>query len=259
MVDCGCSGRASRREIAGADAEKQLEDRLTEVEALLDVAEGERDEAFEQATKSKEEELRAVEEAMEHSERAQTLEVENGNLRENLRAMAQFEDDEDGEDFEEGDGVPAEVGNWTEVAEWLPDLEGPGFHLTGRALDCADGTSRYPHPGAVWRALRDLEKVGRTYNEMGAELGMRFEQFAWKIGGLDVALQDNDYPDCWFEYEGEWHRRLPHVKIDDAKSPNEVGRIYFALDSAGRRVIVDWFGTKPDRPHTRRPSAAAAS
>ena len=87
---------------------------------------------------------------------------------------------------------------------------------------------------------------------------MRLEQFAQQLGGIEVALSDGGYADCWFEYEGKPYQRLPHVKIDDAKAPNEVGRIYFALDSSGKRIIVDWFGTKPDRPSTKRSSIAVA-
>jgi len=83
-------------------------------------------------------------------------------------------------------------------------------------------------------------------------------QFASDRGGIEVALRDDDYVDCWFEHEGVEYQRLPHVKIDDAKPSNEVGRIYFALDAKGKRIIVDWFDTKPDRPHTRGTTAAAA-
>jgi hypothetical protein len=167
--------------------------------------------------------------------------------------MARFEDDDSQE--EEDDIIPSEVRSWGEIAEYLPELSGPGFHITDRALDCADGSGRYPHPNAMWRALKALEKVGRAYNEMGAELDMRFEQFARQLGGIEVALQDNDYCDCWFQYEGKPYQRLPHVKVDDAKAPNEVGRIYFALDR--RRSALSWTGSAPSRTdHTpdARPS-----
>jgi hypothetical protein len=134
------------------------------VEALLDIAEGERDEAFEQVTRSKEEELRMIEEAMEHSERARLLEVENSNLRDNMRAMAQFEDDgAEGED----DVIPSEVQSWDDIAEFLPELSGPGFHLSDRALDCADGSGRYPRPDAMWRALRALTQTGSGSSWIG--------------------------------------------------------------------------------------------
>jgi hypothetical protein len=244
--------------LAGADSERRLEDRLSEVEALLDHAEGERDEAFEQVAKSKQEELKAIEEAMEHSERTELLEIENKTLRDNLRTITQFEAGGSREEEDEDDDIPSDVKTWDEISEWLPELEGPGFHVTDRALDCADGTGKYPHPDAMWQALRALERVGRAYNERGARLNMRFEEFAQKHGGIEVALQDGTYGDCWFEYEGKPYQRLPHVKIDDAKAPNEVGRIYFALDSDGRRVIVDWFGTKPERPNTKRTALAVA-
>jgi regulator of replication initiation timing len=247
------------RESADPDEVVRLRERVDDLGDLLRLAEEERDEAARLAEQAAANELRIIEESDELiaratslGERVAQLETENGNLRENLRAIHRYEEEE----AEAGDGgepVPETVDSWEEVAAHLEDLAGPGFHLTQRAIDCADGKNRYPHPGAVWESLRALERVGRAYNELGAKIDMRFDAFALEVGGLDVALQDSTYDGCWFEYEGNWYERLPHVKIDDAKSPNEVGRIYFALDSAGQRLIVDWFGTKPDRPTTRRP------
>lgn len=48
----------------------------------------------------------------------------------------------------------------------------------------------------------------------------------------------------WFEYEGERYDQQPHVKVRDAVKPNEVGRIHFALDKVGRRVIVNHVALK---------------
>jgi hypothetical protein len=237
---------------AGKGTEKQLEERTNEVEALLDIAENERDAALEEAKKSKQDELKAIREALDHSERVKALESENSNLRDNIETMSRFGEGREELEADDDESVPVELRSWPEIASHLPDLEGPGFHFTDRARECADGKSRYPHPDVIWSSLRALERVGRIFNEMGADLNMQFEQFAMECASLDVALHDNTYEDCWFEYEGEWYKRLPHVKIDDAKSPNEVGRIYFALDGEGKRVIVDWFGTKPDRPLTKR-------
>jgi hypothetical protein len=46
------------------------------------------------------------------------------------------------------------------------------------------------------------------------------------------------------------------VKVDDHTAPTEVGRIYFALDTSRRRLVVDFFGVKADRPSAQ---AAALS
>jgi hypothetical protein len=239
---------------ASDDRVLHLEERVSEVEALLGQAEAERKDAERRVGLAEKAELAAVEEAIQFSERAEKLQEENEDLRRNLQTIQRFEGLKERD--KEEDPVPEEIEGWDEIAEHLPDLEGPGFCLTDLAKSCAD-KNRYPHPAAMWKSLRALERVGRAFNEMGAELGMRFDQFASEQEGLVVALKDTSYEECWFEHEGTWHERLPHVKIDDAKSPNEVGRIYFAIDSEEKRIIVDWFGTKPDRPQTKRGVAAA--
>ena len=46
------------------------------------------------------------------------------------------------------------------------------------------------------------------------------------------------------EGDGKTHSRLPHLKLGDNTSPNEVGRVYFAMDAEGERFIVDHVGLK---------------
>ncbi len=231
---------------------------ISELSQQLAAVQEERDEALKQAELAASAELKVIEESLEVDARAASLgdrlaklEAENSGLRESVKTLsvhrAAISDEED-----EDEPVPDEVTTWNELAENLAALAGPGFALTDLALGCAD-RPRYPHPDRMWRALRALERVGRAYNELGADLGMRFEDFAMEWGGIEVALQDSGYEEvCFFKYEREEHSRLPHVKVDDFKAPNEVGRIYFALDPTQNRLIVDWFGTKPDRPETRR-------
>jgi hypothetical protein len=47
-----------------------------------------------------------------------------------------------------------------------------------------------------------------------------------------------------FDFDGKTHSRLPHLKLGDNTSPNEVGRVYFAMDAEGERFIVDHVGLK---------------
>lgn len=238
------------------DALGQIRGQLDETKARLDQSEKEHKDAEERAAAAAQAEAEILEEAIEHSDRADRLETEAAGLRQAMKTMNAYKPPID----DEADAVPIpdDLDDWSQIVEHLDELEGPGFVLTELARSCADGKSRYPRPNAIWEGLRALEKVGRAYNEMGADIGMRFEDFAMEQAEIEVALQDSSYPDCWFEYEDRWYERVPHVKLDDAKSSNEVGRIYFALDSDGRRVIVDWFGTKPDRPNSKRADRAVA-
>jgi hypothetical protein len=237
---------------------------VTKVKEDLEAAEEERDAALRQAETAATNELKAIEESLEIDARAEELgqrvaELESTNqaLQENLKAIATYREPGPEEEAEDPPVLPETVETWQDLTELLLELDGPGFRLTDRALECAEGKGRYPHPDAMWRALRSLERVGRAYNELGADLGRRFDEFALEHGGIEVALQDTSYElDCFFEFEGEEYSRLPHVKVDDAKSPNAVGRIYFALDPEHKRLIVDWFGTKPDRPRTAQALSA---
>jgi hypothetical protein len=47
-----------------------------------------------------------------------------------------------------------------------------------------------------------------------------------------------------FNFDGKTFSRGPHLKLGDHTSPNEVGRVYFAMDSDGERFIVDHVGLK---------------
>jgi len=243
---------------AGKKAER-LKVQLTEIQQELAAAEEERDAALKQAESVADNELKVIEESLGIEERAAAssarvaeLESENAALRESFKTIATYQPDVGNEESGDVDAAPEEASSWDEVSQHLPELAGPGFALTSQAEECAADGNRYPNPSAMWKALRALERVGRSYNEQGASVGMRFEEFASREGGLDVALQDSSYrEECFFEFDGHECSRLPHVKIDDAKPPHEVGRIYFALDPEHKRLIVDWFGTKPDRPKTR--------
>lgn len=243
--------------LARGDEARFARKRLVEVESLLELAEKERDEADARSKASEEAELTALEEAVGYSERVESLEAEVSALQKNLETFQRFDGLEEGGKLEE-DTLPESIDSWEEVAANLDDLEGPGFFITDRARACANGKSRYPDPNAIWQSLRGLERTGRAFNEMGADLGVRFDQFALEHGSITVALKDRTYDGHWFEFEGRSFSRLPHVKVDDAKPANEVGRIYFAIDKDGKRVIVDWFGTKPDRPETKRVAQASA-
>ncbi len=249
--------RVERAEAISVGVKRQLDADLARAKLELDETTKERDHAEERADAAEANELATIEEALEDKDRVtelgkriSVLEAENAGLRANVRALTTY-DDADEAVGREAEGPPTQLSTWDEIATNLPLLDGPGFKLTERALACADGKSRYPDPGSMWLALLKLEQLGRAYNELGGELGRQFEKFAFEYAGLNVALHDSTYKDdSSFTFEGETHQRLPHVKIDDAKSPNAVGRIYFAIDGSGKRLIVDWFGTKPDRPTT---------
>jgi hypothetical protein len=174
------------------------------------------------------------------------LSAELETAKANLLAVTSWKDEpEDRDEAVDGDQEPPE--SWGEFADRVDDLVGPGFSLTARGEQCARENA-YPSPRRMWEHLQRLSEAGHSYYEAGGAVGDRFAEWGGTTFRLDVALQDSSYAATTFTYEGHELSRLPHVKIDDAVAPNEVGRIYFAIDSDRSRLVVDWFGVKRDRP-----------
>ncbi|MGP3688235.1 hypothetical protein ACTVZO_26665 [Streptomyces sp. IBSNAI002] len=108
--------------------------------------------------------------------------------------------------------------------------------------------SRYPYPKEMTDVLVTLAKASiDLYSDQQAGKMPRLDDWFKTEHGLNVAFSDLELKKKpklrFFEFEGP-RDGLPHVKVRDAVSPNEVGRIYFALDPAGRRIIVDHVGLK---------------
>jgi hypothetical protein len=100
-------------------------------------------------------------------------------------------------------------------------------------------------------ALAQLEEIARLYHDGNGSLGGDFAKVAKLHKGITIAMKaDIDYHerDRRFVFDGRMLDREPHVKIDDHTAPTEGGRIYFALDTDGRRLVVEFFGVKDDRP-----------
>jgi hypothetical protein len=68
------------------------------------------------------------------------------------------------------------------------------------------------------------------------------QEWALTLASTDKYMSKNGLDA--FNFEGRPHSRLPHLKLGDHTSPNEVGRVYFAMDSDGERFIVDHVGLK---------------
>ena len=66
--------------------------------------------------------------------------------------------------------------------------------------------------------------------------------------GLNVSTADDTIEKSkalrYFDFEGKRRDQTPHVKVRDAVKPNEVGRIHFAFDKVGSRLIVNHVALK---------------
>jgi hypothetical protein len=146
------------------------------------------------------------------------------------------------EDDELAEEAAFEPKTWSEFADHLPVLETNAFVVTARAQeDCR--LCAYPDPARMWSHLERLAEAADEWASQGCSVGMTLEDWLIQNYGLDIALHDKSLgPRASFTFDGTAYSREPHIKIDDAKSPNECGRIYFAVVSSEARFIVDHVG-----------------
>jgi hypothetical protein len=96
-------------------------------------------------------------------------------------------------------------------------------------------------------ALISLAKAAIEYRRLGCQLGMQPDDWFKQEWGLTLASTDkylSTHRLDEFNFENKTYSRLPHLKLGDHTSPNEVGRVYFAMDCDGERFIVDHVGLK---------------
>lgn len=149
------------------------------------------------------------------------------------------------------------VTDWAEAPELDPsDLADLASYLEKQAQgaivftrDAHQSWKRddYPHVGFMRDALIALTKAAIEYRRLGCQLGMLPDDWFKHEWELNLASTDQYMSKQrldTFDFDGKTHSRLPHLKLGDNTSPNEVGRVYFAMDSEGERFIVDHVGLK---------------
>lgn len=132
---------------------------------------------------------------------------------------------------------------WDEVGPEIIELESDAFQLTDR-LKGSLGGNPYPYPDRMFEHVQKLSRIAEVYRERRGDLGNRLSDFAMAQEGIEIALTDSNLKISALRHPGVTEQLFakPHVKVDDAKSPDKVGRIYFALDSANLRFVVDHIG-----------------
>jgi len=133
--------------------------------------------------------------------------------------------------------------DWESVAPAILALVGPHFVLSDRALSQLRANP-YPRPARMLQHLTSLEIVAREYGQKSGELGNRLADHAMSTTGIEIALTDKalTYPVVYLAGIATDLVASPHVKVDDAKSTDQCGRIYFATDLANSRFVVDHIG-----------------
>ena len=82
----------------------------------------------------------------------------------------------------------------------------------------------------AWERVRQLEEDSTSWENMAQSC----MEDATRCETMPLPLR--------LTFNGKRWDGLPHIKVRDAVSPNEVGRIYFALDSEEKRFIVNPVG-----------------
>ncbi|MFF8862974.1 hypothetical protein ACF08B_13115 [Streptomyces sp. NPDC015139] len=153
-----------------------------------------------------------------------------------------------------GTGQAAESDAWSEIPVLGMDaqptfealVEASEMHIVFTAKAArAWKASQYPYPEEMTDQLVALAQAAM---DLYAKTGKmpRLDQWFYDNHGLRFAGSDEklskNKEKRYFEFDGKRRDGLPHIKVRDAVSPNEAGRIYFALDADGRRFIVNHVG-----------------
>lgn len=133
--------------------------------------------------------------------------------------------------------------DWESAAPGILALIGPHFLLSDRALSQLKANP-YPWPGKMLQNLTSLEAVARAYKERAGELGGRLADYAMSAEGIEIALTDKGLgcPVVYIDGVATALEAAPHIKMDDVKSADQCGRIYFAIDLRNLRFVVDHIG-----------------
>lgn len=145
-----------------------------------------------------------------------------------------------------GDAPDLAQSNLEELAKFLENQSGGAILFTPSAKQSWK-QDQYLHVSNMQVALVSLAQAAMEYRRLECQLGTNPDDWFKQEWGLNLASTDQTMSKKrldQFEFKGKSYSRLPHLKLGDSTAPNEVGRVYFAMDSEGERFIVDHVGLK---------------
>lgn len=108
--------------------------------------------------------------------------------------------------------------------------------------------SRYPHIDRMGESLVLLAQAAVEWRTSSCQTGgMVIDDWFKTRWSLNMAGTDKGLRQVKgqkFTFGGQDLTREPHLKLDDHVTRNEVGRVYFGLDTTNKRFVVDHVGTK---------------
>lgn len=245
-----------------ADAARERRDRAGEIEALKQQVKTLND-SNEELSEIGEEAMREADQA---KERCSELEYQVQHLKEQLENTKQeaaswrssYQDIASGPT-----GNP--INPWDAVPNLIPhsdpsntflaisDASGDYIAFTEQAKKSWESID-YPDPADMTDKLIRLAKAASKLYEIRGQSIPHLDIWFKENHGLNVALTDQAISKfkrnelAWlrkFDFEDSLSlNATPHVKVRDAVSPNECGRIHFALDPGKNRIVVHHVGLK---------------
>ncbi|MEU6995458.1 hypothetical protein ABZ953_32980 [Streptomyces sp. NPDC046465] len=153
-----------------------------------------------------------------------------------------------------GNGPSAELDPWSAIpvlgTDAVPTFEALAKTSEERIVFTAKAprawkSSQFPYPQEMTDQLIALAQAAMDLYTKPGKMP-RLDQWFYDNHGLKFANSDEklskNKEKRYFEFDGMRRDGLPHIKVRDAVSPNEVGRIYFALDPERKRLIVNHVG-----------------
>lgn len=145
------------------------------------------------------------------------------------------------------DAPALESGDLGPLAEFLSRVSGGALVFTP-AASRSWRRDAYPYPDSMREALIALAQAAVEWRNADCTTGgillddWLYTRWGMRASGTDKGLVRAGADR--FDFEGSQYSREPHLKLDDHTTPNEVGRVYFALDKDHSRFIVDHVGLK---------------
>ncbi len=145
------------------------------------------------------------------------------------------------------DAPVLEAVNLDELASFLTAVSRGAIVFTAAAVRSWK-QSKYPHVERMQEGLALLAQAAVEWRSSDCQTGgMVIDDWFKTRWGLNMAGTDKglrQLKDEKFTFDGVGLSREPHLKLDDHVARNEVGRVYFGLDVANQRFVVDHVGTK---------------
>jgi hypothetical protein len=103
------------------------------------------------------------------------------------------------------------------------------------------------NPDKVKHALLKFRAAAQAWRDADTSIGNQLNVWLANEYGLDLATSDEPlkrHGKDTFAFEGQTWSQEWHLKLGDNTSPENVARVYFALDTPGRRWIINHVGLK---------------